>query len=54
MEKELTKKLTNLIKSGDKLVQDIEQDIGKIVGAYSDLKETITNIKNTLQKPKDE
>jgi hypothetical protein len=53
-EKEITTKVIKLVKSGDKLVRDIEKGVGGIVADAASLKETITKIKDTLQKPEED
>jgi len=53
-EKDLTKNITRVIKQADKLIRDIEKDIGEIMDAMSSVKGTILEIKNRLQKPEDE
>lgn len=53
-EKDLTKNLTKLIQRGDKLIRDVEKDIGEIMGAVSSVKATILELKNRIKKPEDE
>lgn len=53
-EKDLTKNITRVVKRADKLIRDVEKDIGEIMGAVSSVKATILEIKNRLQKPEDE
>lgn len=52
-EKDLTKNLTKLIQRGDKLIRDVEKDIGEIMGAVSSVKATILELKNRIKKPDD-
>jgi hypothetical protein len=50
---EITKRMTRLMKSGDKLIQDIKRDAGQLLAAANGVKEIITDIKNNLKEPKD-
>jgi hypothetical protein len=50
---EITKRMTRLMKSGDKLIQDIKRDAGQLLAAANGVKEIITDIKNNLKGPKD-
>lgn len=52
-EKDLTKNLTELIKRGDKLIRDVEKDIGEILGVVTTMKGTIADIKKRFTKPDD-
>lgn len=48
-EKEITQKITKLIKAGDKLVQDAQRDIGQLMAAANSMKETIDDIKDRFE-----
>jgi len=48
-EYDVTKKVTRVIKAGDKLVHDLEKDVGQIVMAVNGVKELLSDIKNKLQ-----
>ena len=37
--KELTKRITKIIEDGDKLVQDVERGVGRIIAGVKELKE---------------
>lgn len=51
-ELEITKRITRVLKSGDKLIRDVRDDIGQIVVAGIGVKEVITDLKNKF-KPKE-
>jgi hypothetical protein len=51
-ESDITKKVTNLLKAGDKLVQDVQRDIGKLAAAANSMKKTMDDIKERY-KPKE-
>ena len=52
-ESELTRRITKAVKAGDKLVQDVQRDVGQILVAANGVKETFINIKNALKRPDD-
>ena len=52
-EKEITQKITRAIKAGDKLVQDIQKDVGQIIAAVNGVKEIFDDIKNKFKGPED-
>lgn len=49
-EKEITQRITRVIKAGDKLIQDVQRDVGQVVGALNAAKETINDIKNRFKQ----
>lgn len=52
-ESEVTKRITRAVKAGDKLVQDIQRDIGQIISAANGVKEIFDDIKNKFKEPDD-
>ena len=52
-ESEITKSLTRVIKSGDKLVRDFKTDAAQLIAAGIAVKEIITDIKSKFEKPDD-
>jgi hypothetical protein len=52
-EHDITKRVTQVIKAGDKLVQDIEKDIGQIVMAVNSVKETLSDIRSKFKRTDD-
>lgn len=49
----VTKKITRAIKAGDKLVQDIQRDVGQVIAAVNGVKEIFDDIKNKFKGPDD-
>ena len=52
-ESEVTKRITRAVKAGDKLVQDVQRDIGQIISAANGVKEIFDDIKNKFKRPDD-
>lgn len=52
-EKEISKRIIRLVQKGDKLVQDIEKDVGQLIAAAGGVKDIISDIKNRLKGPDD-
>ena len=52
-EKDITKNITRVVKAGDKLLQDIERDVGQVIVAVNAVKEVISDIKNKFKGPDD-
>lgn len=52
-ESEVTKRITRAVKAGDKLVQDVQRDIGQIISAANGVKEIFDDIKNKFKGPDD-
>ena len=53
-EKELSRNLTRMVKGADKLIRDVEKDIGQIISAMSGVKETLLDLKDKITKSEDE
>lgn len=52
-ESEVTKRITRAVKAGDKLLQDIQRDVGQIVAACQGVKEIFDDIKDKFKGPDD-
>ena len=52
-EKEIAKNITRVVKAGDKLLRDIERDVGQVIVAVNAVKEVISDIKNKFKGPDD-
>jgi hypothetical protein len=52
-ESEVAKRITRAVKAGDKLVKDIQRDIGQLIAAANGVKEIFGDIKNKLKGPDD-
>jgi hypothetical protein len=52
-EHDITKRVTGVIKAGDKLVQDLEKDVGQIIMAVNGVKELLGDIKSKIQRTDD-
>ena len=52
-EKDITKNITRVVKAGDKLLQDIERDVGQVIVAVNAVKEVISDIKNRFKGKND-
>ena len=50
-EKELTKRLTRVLKDADKFVQDIQRDTRRIMESLADLKKLADRNEDDEQKP---
>jgi hypothetical protein len=48
-EYDVTKRVTRVVKAGDKLVHDLEKDVGQIIMAVDGVKELLGDIKNKIQ-----
>jgi hypothetical protein len=49
-ESETTKKVTQLIKAGDKLVQDVQRDVGQVIMAVDGIKAMLGDIRNKFKE----
>jgi len=48
-EHDITKRVTQVIKAGDKLAQDVKKDIGQLIMAVDGVKETLGDIRNKIK-----
>jgi hypothetical protein len=52
-ESEITKSITRTLKAGDKLVQDVQRDIGQLLAAADAFKQLIDQAKERFKGPDD-
>jgi hypothetical protein len=50
---EIIKRVTGMMKAGDKLVQDIKKDVGKVIVAANELKQLIDEARDKFKGPDD-
>lgn len=52
-ESEVTKRITRAVKAGDKLIQDVQRDVGQVIAAVNGVKEIFEDIKDKSKGPDD-